>query len=235
MKHMDIVVNLLQKKYGETPVLNIRELHCKQGTVTGVLGQNGTGKTTLLRILAGLDHEYTGDIQYGGSPYTSSIGKHMTMVFQKPALLRGTVYKNIEYPLVIRGIPKPDRTARVEEMIQLFRLGALAGKNALTLSGGESQRVALARAFVFRPAILLLDEPTSSIDFDSTERIETLIREYGKRENAVVVMVTHSVDAVNRICDDAVYLRREREGSVHGVFENDERGRGARSDRSASD
>lgn len=220
---MDILVKTLRKKYGDTSVLNLQNLYFRSGAITGVLGQNGSGKSTLLRILAGLDNDFEGDISYGGSCYTNKLAKCMTMVFQKPMLLRGSVYKNIEYPLVLRGLAGHERAQRVDEMIELFALGHLARKSALSLSGGESQKVALARALVFRPEILLLDEPLSAIDYDTTEKMEDMITSYKNTANATIIMVTHSIIGASRICDNTVFLNRERGGSVNGVFKSDER------------
>lgn len=194
------------------PVLDIEDLNIKSGEATAILGANGTGKSTFLNILAGLDDCYSGDICYDGQQLNSDIAGRITLVFQRPLLLNTTVFKNIEYPLSIRKIDSKSRKEVVEHYLRLFNINHLRHKNALKLSGGESQKVALARALAFSPDVLLLDEPLSGVDFDSIPNLEQIIREFSKN-GGTTVFVTHSEEQARRICNNIIYFKLYKNGS----------------------
>ena len=176
------------------------------GSINGLVGSNGTGKTTLLHLLAGLDEDYTGTITYDGKQLNQAIRKQMTLVFQTPILLNRSVYANIEYPMKLRGIPRKQRMDYVETLLDQLAIGHLAKKNAKKLSGGESQKVALARGLSLRPSLLLLDEPFSAIDQDSIDTMMDCIAAYHQREGATVLLVSHDNDRVNKLCTHIITL-----------------------------
>jgi tungstate transport system ATP-binding protein len=208
---MNIALHNITKKYGDKTVLNIDQLEFKAGMMTGVIGPNGSGKSTLMKIIAGLDKEYTGQINITGQEINQEICKNMTLVFQKPYLINTDVYNNIAYPLKIRGLSKIEIKNKVEKMIELLQLKEIMKQNARTLSGGEMQRVALARAMVFEPKILLLDEPTSNIDPKTIQLMENAIKYINERCNTTVVLVTHNIRQLQRVCNQAVFMQ---EGKV---------------------
>mgnify|MGYP000441539192 CR=1 FL=1 len=208
---MNITLHNITKKYGDKTVLSIDQLDFKTGTVTGIIGPNGSGKSTLMRIIAGIDKEYTGSLYIEGQEIDQEICKNMTLVFQKPYLINTDVYNNIAYPLKIRGISKNEINRKIEIMIELLQLKEIIKQNARTLSGGEMQRVVLARAIVFAPKLLLLDEPTSNIDPKTMQLMENAIKYTNQTFNTTVVLVTHNIRQLQRICTEAVFMQ---EGKV---------------------
>ncbi|MDF2591635.1 MAG: transporter [Clostridia bacterium] len=208
---MNITLHNITKKYGDKTVLSIDQLEFKTGTVTGIIGPNGSGKSTLMRIISGIDKEYTGCLNIDGHEINQEICKNMTLVFQKPYLINTDVYNNIAYPLKIRGVSKLEMNRKIENMIELLQLKEIIRQSARTLSGGEMQRVALARAIVFEPRLLLLDEPTSNIDPKTMQLMESAIKYINKCCNTTVVLVTHNIRQLRRVCTEAVFMQ---EGKV---------------------
>lgn len=196
---MEIRIENLKKYYGEKQILDIDNLIIEKGKITGITGPNGCGKTTLLNIIAGLDKEYSGKISYDGIELNKDIIDNMTIVFQKPYLFKRTVYENIEYPLKIRGMNKSEMNSLVLNIIKNLEIEELMEKKAHILSGGESQKVALARALVFKPQLLLLDEPTSNIDPDSIKILEREILRFNEETGGTVIIVTHNMEQSTRL------------------------------------
>ena len=205
---MVLYIDSLTKKYGQKTVLDIKSLTIEKEKITGITGPNGCGKSTLLNIISGIDDDFSGSISYDGRPLSRSIAEHMTYVFQKPYLFKRTVLENIAYPLKLRGFSCGEREQRAMEMILRFEIESLKDERADLLSGGESQKVALARALVFEPKLLLLDEPTSSIDPDSIEVMEREILDFNKKTQATIVIVTHNMDQASRLCHNILSLNQ---------------------------
>ena len=170
--------------------------------ISVILGPNGTGKTLLLRLLAGLLPAHGGRIDWGGKALPNG---RLAMVFQQPMLLRLSVFANVEFALRPQGMSALDRQTRTLEVLE--RVGLLHREKdcARLLSGGERQRLALARAWAMRPRLLLLDEPTASLDPSATEAVERIIREI-RTEGAKVLMTTHNLGQATRIADDIIFL-----------------------------
>ena len=205
---MVLYIDNLTKKYGKKTVLDIKSLTIEKEKITCITGPNGCGKSTLLNIIAGLDDEFSGDISYNGQALSRSIADNMTYVFQKPYLFKRSVLENIAYPLKLRGLSHEQRDKRAMEMMVRFEIEGLKDERADLLSGGESQKVALARALVFEPKLLLLDEPTSSIDPDSIEVMEREILDFNKKTQATIVIVTHNMDQASRLCHNILSLNQ---------------------------
>lgn len=203
---MKLYIENLQKKYGEKTILDIPLLKVEEGKITGITGLNGSGKSTLLNIISGIDRDFHGKVSYNGEPLNMDIARNMTYVFQKPYLFRRKVYDNIAYPLKLRKIHKDKIKKSVDEVIERLEIADLIDKKGHQLSGGESQKVALARALVFRPKLLLLDEPTSNIDPESIKVLEREILRFNKQTSGTVLIVTHNLDQAQRICDEIIYL-----------------------------
>jgi tungstate transport system ATP-binding protein len=203
---MNISLHNITKKFGDKTILNIDQLDFKAGMITGIIGPNGSGKSTLMKIIAGLDKEYTGLLHIDGQEMNKEICKNMTLVFQKPYLINMDVYNNIAYPLKIRGLSQVEIKYKTDKMIELLQLKEIMKQNARSLSGGEMQKVALARAIVFEPKLLLLDEPTSNIDPKTMQLMENAIKYINQCCNTTVVLVTHNIRQLQRVCSQAVFM-----------------------------
>ncbi|WP_240503535.1 phosphate ABC transporter ATP-binding protein [Natranaerobius trueperi] len=201
---MTNVYNLkhISKSYNDKTVLDIDNLTIRRGEILGLVGPSGAGKSTLLRILNFIEHTDTGKINFLDKTYTKNklpdldIRRKVTTVFQRPYLMTSSVYQNIIYPLKIRN---QSYDHEVDEIIEKLGLTQLKHKRADKLSGGEAQRVALARALVFKPEVILLDEPTSNLDPANVKIIEDMIEDYRTKLNATIVIVTHNVFQAKRL------------------------------------
>ncbi len=177
------------------------------GGTTAIMGPNGAGKSLALRLVAGLITPTSGRIAWGGA--TAPGPRRIGLVFQRPVLLRRTVAGNLDHALGICGMARAARRARTAELLLLGDLATLADRPARALSGGEQQRLALVRALAADPALLLLDEPTASLDPRATAAIESLITRVAQRGTRVVI-VTHDRGQARRLAGDVAFLHRGR-------------------------
>lgn len=173
--------------------------------ITILLGPNGAGKSVLLRTLCGLLEADSGEIEWGewGAGARPEFG--VAMVFQQPKMLRDSVLGNVELALRPQRVPTAERRQRARAVLERVGLAHRADDGARGLSGGERQRLALARAWVTRPRLLLLDEPTASLDPSSVEAIERIVREI-RTEGTRILMTTHNLGQATRLADDVVFM-----------------------------
>jgi len=181
--------------HGDRAVLDIPALGVEPGQVLAVIGPNGSGKSTLLRVLGLLDVPAAGEVRFRGDRVSASDGlavrRRMASVFQEPLLADATVLANVSLGLRFRGVRGARAAERVGVWLERFGIAHLAARQARTLSGGEAQRASLARALALDPEVLLLDEPFSSLDPPTRER---LIDDFGRilrEERTTTVLVTH--------------------------------------------
>lgn len=205
---MEIQVRSLIKHYREKVALNIDQLTIGSGSLLGIIGPNGAGKSTLARLIAGVDNPSSGTIAYDGETMNPSLQQHVTIVFQKPYLFRSTVFNNIAYPLKLRRVNKTEIADRVHRTIRELEIEDISHQNAWTLSGGEAQKVALARALVFRPRLLILDEPTANIDPASILTMERVIKRTHQEENTTIIIVTHNLPQAKRLSSDILFMNK---------------------------
>lgn len=192
--------------------------------VTVILGPNGAGKSVLLRVLMGLI-----PAQGGMLKVSPKIEDQIALVFQRPVLLRRTVKSNLLHALALSKMPRSQRLSKADALLRLGGLAHLSDHNARTLSGGEQQRLALIRAFATNPKLLLLDEPTASLDPQSIAALEALITS-AVSDGMKAVLVTHSTEQAKRLADDVMFLH---DGTVHehcsaGDFFNQPQSRAAK-------
>ncbi len=169
---------------------------------TLIIGPNGAGKSTLLRLIHGLLKPSGGTVQWR-QPLRQA------MVFQRPVMLRTTVFKNVLYGLKLAGIKHGERERCAHDALERVGLAHLGARPARVLSGGEQQRVALARAWALDPEVLLLDEPTASLDPASSREVERIIGDFvaaGTR----ILMTTHNLGQARRLADEILYLDEGR-------------------------
>ncbi|WP_202707854.1 energy-coupling factor ABC transporter ATP-binding protein [Sporosalibacterium faouarense] len=215
---MDIEIKNLKKYFGTKMILDIEELKFKKNIITGIIGPNGAGKSTLINILAGLDKEYQGSITYNKEKFNDSMYLDITLVFQKPYLLNRKVYEDVAYPLKIRKLKKSVVKEKTNEILKELGIYHLRDQKSTQLSGGEAQKVSLARAVIIEPELILLDEPTSSIDEDSISTLERVLKEYNKEYNTTIIIITHDIEQAYRLCDEIIFLKNGRVEDKDGLF-----------------
>ncbi len=198
---MIIKLENVSKQFNQKNLFEIEQYQFSPGMIHGILGNNGVGKTTLLRIIAGLDKKYSGSIVYNQELYSDTLIKKITYLSQKPYMLTKTVYENIAYPLKLRKYSKEDIDHHVHLWLEKLEIGHLSDRKATVLSAGERQKVSMARGLIFNPQLVLLDEPTANIDPKTIKVFEDIIVDYQKASNATVIVVTHSLSQALRMCD----------------------------------
>ncbi len=200
-----VAVEGLRVVLGGRTVLDIPQLSFAARGITVVLGPNGAGKTVLLHGLKGLLAPHAGRVRIACPRGVRDVA----LVFQRPVLLRRSVRANLAYVLRRVGIPRGELARHIESLLGRCDLDALADRPARRLSGGEQQRLALAMALAQRPRLLLLDEPTASLDPAASAQVEALIRE-AARQGTGVVLVTHDVAQARRLAQQVVFLHQGR-------------------------
>ncbi len=206
------------KRYGERTVVDSISLDVSEGEVIALLGASGCGKTTLLRLIAGLDMPDAGEIWIAGecvaadgrntiAPRARRIG----FVFQDLALWSHmTVAGNLDFVLASLGVPKQARKTPIEEALRMVRIEPFANAYPHRMSGGEQQRAAIARALVARPRLLLLDEPMSSLDADLKASLLAELAALQEMLNVTTIHVTHDREEAAAFADRVVVMREGR-------------------------
>jgi putative spermidine/putrescine transport system ATP-binding protein len=201
------------KRYGDVKAVDDVSLDVADGEFLVLLGPSGCGKTTTLRIVAGFIDPTAGAVELGGRNVTSlpPWKRNAGLVFQSYALFPHlTVNENVAFGLEMHKVAKADMGPRIAEALRLVRLDQLGDRLPRQLSGGQQQRVALARALVFRPDILLLDEPLSNLDAKLRQDVRVEIRELQRKLGLTTVMVTHDQEEALTMADRLVVMSEGR-------------------------
>ncbi|UYP17378.1 methionine ABC transporter ATP-binding protein [Rhodococcus sp. Z13] len=215
-----IVVENLVKTYpgagraGEVTALRGVSLQIPDGEIYGIVGPSGSGKSTLLRCLNLLEKPTSGRILLGEDDLSTLSGaqlraarRRIGTVFQQFNLLHSrTVLRNVEFPLEVAGVGKQQRRTRALELLDLVGLSGKEETFPSQLSGGQQQRVGIARALAAEPEVLLCDEATSALDPDTTDQVLDLVAEVNRRLGVTVVVITHELGVLRRICTSAARL-----------------------------
>ena len=185
----------VDKRFDAVHALDGIELTVGEGEFVSLIGPSGCGKSTLLRVVADLEQPTGGTVAVGGkSPHQARLDQDYGIAFQQAGLLEWrTVVENVELPLHVHGMPKPQRRARATELLELVGLAEFAGSRPSQLSGGMQQRVAIARALAPSPKLLLMDEPFGALDEMTRERMQAELLRIALETRAAVLFVTHSI------------------------------------------
>ena len=197
---------------GKAGVFDI-SLDIAPGELVVCIGPSGCGKTTLLKLIAGFLPCASGQVLLDGEDVTgvSVRERQCGIVFQSYALFpHMRVWENVAYPLRVRDVPLDQRQKRAEDMLDLVNLGGYGDRLPAELSGGQQQRVALARALVFKPRVLLLDEPLSALDAATRVSMRDEIRRIQKQQNIASLLITHDQDEALSLADRIAILREGR-------------------------
>jgi putative ABC transport system ATP-binding protein len=199
-----ILARGIRKTYSDNgvPVEALRgvDLEVRKGEFTAVVGPSGSGKTTLFNVLSGLDTPTTGEVWLAGKRISAMSGgelsdfrrDHIGFVFQAYNLIPVlTVSENIEYIMLLQGVPARERRRRIEKVLEEIGLGGMADRLPTKLSGGQQQRVAIARAIVAEPSLILADEPTANLDSKTGTGLLDMMRELNKTKGMTFLFSTH--------------------------------------------
>jgi len=219
----------ISKHFGSREVLRGIDLSVPTQSITVILGTNGAGKTTLLRILGLLDPADTGTITYGGivagessvtydTPLTGPaydrrtlpLRRQMVLAFQHPVAFSSSVLSNVAYGLLLRGVDRAEADDRAMSALREAGIGERAHQHASSLSGGEAARLSLARALALKPRLLLLDEPSASLDPHGTKLLEDLLLHMRDDLAMTAVIVTQDIFEARRIADQVAFLHEGR-------------------------
>ena len=203
-------------------ILNQISYQFYQGKIYGIIGPNGAGKSTYLKVISGFTKPTSGKIYFQGKQLHAP-NRNIAVVWQKPYLFQTSVYHNIAYGLKIRGMKRESIKKKVAGILELFQIKHLEDQKAESLSGGEAAKVAIARAVVTSPDLLILDEPTASLDPKSVLDIEKIIADLKVRFNMTIIIVTHNMFQAKRLADETLFFDSGElieVQSTEGLFDN---------------
>jgi tungstate transport system ATP-binding protein len=212
--------------------LHIESLEIPEGKIYGIIGPNGCGKTTAMKLMAGVLQPDSGFIDYEGlTP------RDITMIFRKPYLLHDTVLRNLIYPLKLRKIT-PDME-KIEHLLEISGLSELRNDYALNLSGGEQQKLSLIRALAFSPKLIFIDEGFSHMDIESVAFFEEYILNHSNRSDGscdpspgdspsgtrTFVIISHQLSTIKRLCEHVFFIHNgmvKASGTTGSILESPE-------------
>ncbi|HKY15780.1 MAG TPA: sulfate ABC transporter ATP-binding protein [Microthrixaceae bacterium] len=210
---MSIEVTGITKRFGEFVALDDVTVSIPSGQLTALLGPSGGGKSTLLRIIAGLEHPDVGVVEIEGQDAThlSPQRRDVGFVFQHYAAFKHlSVFRNVAFGLEIRKRPKDEIRRRVGELLELVHLSQFADRLPAQLSGGQRQRMALARALAVEPKVLLLDEPFGALDAKVRKELRDWLRKLHDEVHVTTVFVTHDQEEALEVADEIVVINEGR-------------------------
>ncbi|MEC5344510.1 methionine ABC transporter ATP-binding protein MetN [Brenneria populi] len=214
MIELSNITKVFQQNGREITALANVNLHVPKGQIYGVIGASGAGKSTLIRCVNLLERPTQGSVLVDGQDLTKLSESQLTqarrqigMIFQHFNLLSSrTVFGNIALPLELDNTPKAEIKRRVNELLDIVGLSDKHDVYPANLSGGQKQRVAIARSLASNPKVLLCDEATSALDPATTRSILTLLKDINRRLELTILLITHEMDVVKRICDQVAVI-----------------------------
>ena len=224
-----ITLSSVHKRYGQEIAVRDVSLHIRKGEIYGIIGASGAGKSTLLRLMNLLEKPDAGSVTVDGDRLTELSNRELRkkrhrigMIFQQFNLVANkTVFDNVLDSLKLAKRPKSSWEARVMECLRFVGLEVYRDKYPSQLSGGQKQRVAIARALASEPSVLLCDEPTSSLDPNTTAEVLRVLQSVNEKLGVTVVLVTHEMDVIRQICHRVTIMA---DGTVHETIEREPTG-----------
>src|SRR5215204_482558 len=222
---MTIEITNITKRFGDFVALDNVSLEIPDGDLTALLGPSGGGKSTLLRVIAGLETPDDGSVAFSGEDATGlpPQRRNVGFVFQHYAAFKHmSVARNVAFGLEIRKRPKAEIERRVKELLELVHLEAFAHRRPSQLSGGQRQRMALARALAVEPRVLLLDEPFGALDAQVRKELRVWLRRLHDEINVACVFVTHDQEEALEVADRVAIMDKgqiEQIGTPEEVYE----------------
>jgi sulfate transport system ATP-binding protein len=210
---MAITIRSVSKRFGDSPALDDVSLAVPDGSLTALLGPSGGGKSTLLRIVAGLETPDSGTVEINGQDVTNVPARErgIGFCFQHYAPFRHlTVRRNVAFGLEVRKRPKAEIAAKVDELLDLVKIDHLADRYPSQLSGGQRQRMALARALAIEPELLLLDEPFGALDAQVRQELRVWLRGLHEKISVTTVLVTHDQEEAMEVADRLAIINHGR-------------------------
>ena len=206
-----ITTQQISMRYKERVLFHIPELSIGPNDAIYLKGDNGVGKTTLLKILSGLVKPSSGRIQSPTQSWQHNLFprlkfKDIIYLHQTPYLFDGSVYQNVAYGIRFNKESQKDKRAQIINALRMVGLETLADEHISVLSGGERQRVAMARAWILKPSILLMDEPSASLDKESIERLVIMAEDLLQR-GASLVITSHQTNALTDLCKKQWWIK----------------------------
>ncbi len=223
---MGISAQHISKRFGEFVALDDVGLDVDSGRLTALLGPSGGGKSTLLRIIGGLEDPDSGTVHIDGVEATGipAQRRNVGFVFQHYAAFKHlSVYRNVAFGLEIRKRPSAEIRRRVHELLDLVHLGQFADRLPSQLSGGQRQRMALARALAVEPKVLLLDEPFGALDAKVRKELRDWLRRLHDEVQVTTVFVTHDQEEALEVADEIVVINKgrvEQTGSPNDLYDH---------------
>lgn len=224
-----ITLHNISKRFGSFEAIRSISLNIKAGEIHGIIGVSGAGKSTLLRVMNLLETPDEGDVIIDGKNLNHLNGKQIRymrqslgMIFQGYHLLGNkTVFDNVILPLKIAKVAKSDHVERVMECLRFVGLETLRDQYPGQLSGGQKQRVAIARAIVNNPKVLVCDEPTSSLDPNTTVEVLEVLQRINQEFNVTIVIVSHEMDVIKSLCERVTVIE---DGQIYDDFKIEPKG-----------
>jgi tungstate transport system ATP-binding protein len=214
---LELVVSNISKSYSSDAILKNCSFTFNSSGIYALMGPNGCGKSTFLRICALLESPDSGDITFysEGKQVIKDISlmRRITLLLPKIGVFNTTVYKNVVYGLNIRNPQRNDITSRAENALDFVGLLQKRNQKALTLSSGETKRLGIARALVIEPEIFFLDEPTASVDQKNTEIIDEIIHKLKREGRSTIIIATHDTAQAERLADRLLFIKH---GQISG-------------------
>lgn len=210
-----ITLRDIHKKYYQTRfALHINNLEFSNRDIHVIVGPNGSGKTSLLKLIALLDRPNRGRVLYddkdiylnGNRP--ENLRKKIGFVMQNPYLFNTDVFENIELGLKIRKYPRDEAASKVKNILAMLEIEHLTRQSVKCLSRGEYQKVAIAQVLVLEPEVILMDEPAANVDRESTLLIEEIIKNIRKKYNPIIIMTSHSLTQAYRVAPNIISIKK---------------------------